>query len=211
MRLLLFSDVHTDLEACEQLVEASKSVDVVVGAGDFASAHEGLEETIRALGRIERPAVIVPGNNERHEAIREVAAACWPGALLLHGSGATVDGRSFYGLGCGVPPIGKDWSFDLEEDEAAGLLAAMPSGAVLVTHSPPRGHADEGRGSTAVLEAIRAKRPPLVVCGHVHERWREVSWEGTTAVVNAGPAGVVAELDGSGVHINGIDESSESD
>jgi Icc-related predicted phosphoesterase len=69
---------------------------------------------------------------------------------------------------------------------------------VLVTHSPPFGHADEagGRhlGSRAVLDAIRRTRPRLVVCGHIHGHWTEQSHEGETRVINAGPKGVRVEL-----------------
>ena len=52
--------------------------DVVIGAGDFASIHEGLEETIDALAAIEAPTVLVPGNNETEDALRE-ATADWAG------------------------------------------------------------------------------------------------------------------------------------
>ena len=62
----------------------SAEADVVIGAGDFASVHEGLEETIDALAAIETPTVLVPGNNETEDALRE-AAAGWSAATVLHG------------------------------------------------------------------------------------------------------------------------------
>ncbi len=37
---------------------------MVVGAGDFATMHEGLESTIEVLSAIAVPAVLVPGNAE---------------------------------------------------------------------------------------------------------------------------------------------------
>ena len=49
MRILAFSDLHRDLGQAATLVEMSADADVVIGAGDFASVHEGLEETIEAL------------------------------------------------------------------------------------------------------------------------------------------------------------------
>ena len=49
MRVLAFSDLHRDLEAAGALVARSGDFDVVIGAGDFASMHDGLEETIAAL------------------------------------------------------------------------------------------------------------------------------------------------------------------
>jgi len=199
MRLLIFSDVHRDLAACSRLVELARDVDAVVGAGDFASQHRGLEQTIRALGGIEAPTVVVPGNNERPDALRE-ACAGWPAARVLHGEGVEIGGVPFWGLGAGVPvtPFG-DWSYDLKEDEARALLAECPAGAVLASHSPPRGLCDttsagEHAGSEAVLEAIRQKRPRLVVCGHIHDSWEAESREGETVVINAGPRGRLVDV-----------------
>jgi predicted phosphodiesterase len=70
VRLLAFSDLHRDLRQAGAIVERSHEVDVVVGVGDFASLHSGLDETIGALCVIDKPTVLVPGNNETDEALR---------------------------------------------------------------------------------------------------------------------------------------------
>src|SRR6185295_9720129 len=100
----------------------SAEADVVIGAGDFASVHEGLEQTIGALAAIETPTVLVPGNNETEDALREAASA-WSAAAVLHGGGTTIEGVEFYGLGAGVPVTPWDWSFDLDDDVAAEMLS----------------------------------------------------------------------------------------
>jgi Icc-related predicted phosphoesterase len=198
MRLLAFSDLHVDLEQAERLAEASADADVILGVGDFASIHSGLQETIAALRPIAKPIVLVPGNNETEDALRE-ACQGWANATVLHGSGAEIDGVPFFGLGAGVPVTPWDWSFDLTEDEAARMLAGCPEGCVLAVHSPPKGHVDtssggEHLGSVAVLEAIEAKRPRLALCGHIHEAWGERSTVGPTEIINLGPAGTSLEL-----------------
>ena len=168
--------------------------DVVIGAGDFASIHRGLEELIDMLVVIETPTVVVPGNNETDDALR---AACrgWAAATVLHGEGAPIGGVDFYGLGGGVPTTPWPWSFDLTEDEAAKALEGCPEGGVLVSHSPPKGVLDgPGLGSKAVLQAIEAKRPQLVVCGHIHECAGKEAAVGDTKVLNAGPAGTFIEV-----------------
>jgi Icc-related predicted phosphoesterase len=194
VKLLAFSDLHRDLGQAATLVEMSAGADVVIGAGDFASVHEGLEETIAALAAIEKPAVLVPGNNETAEALREVAAEAWPAATVLHGEGVTIEGVEFFGLGAGVPVTPWDWSFDLDEETAAEMLAPCPRGAVLVLHSPPQGHCDSNGagthfGSEALLRAIEEKGPRLAVCGHIHESWGCESSIGETPVHNLGPSG----------------------
>jgi Icc-related predicted phosphoesterase len=198
VKLLAFSDLHRDLTQAAQLVEMSGEADVVIGAGDFASVHEGLEETISALAAIETPTVLVPGNNETADALR-AASSVWPAATVLHGEAATIAGVEFFGLGAGVPTTPWEWSFDLSDEEAAALVAGCPREAVLVLHSPPRGHCDSGGdgthfGSPALLRAIEEKRPRLAVCGHIHESWGCESQVGPTPVRNLGPRGTWLEV-----------------
>ena len=198
MRLLAFSDLHRDLSRAASLVGRSTEADVVIGAGDFASVHEGLDEAIGALAAIDTPTVLVPGNNETADALRE-AASVWPAATVLHGEHAEVEGREFFGLGAGIPITPWDWSFDLSDDEAAAALEDCPEGAVMVLHSPPHGHCDvsgagDHLGSAALATGIERLRPPLAVCGHIHESWGARSRIGDTEIANLGPDGAFFEV-----------------
>ncbi|MFO8233546.1 MAG: metallophosphoesterase family protein [Longimonas sp.] len=198
-RLLCFSDVHSNHRAARALVQRAPDVDVVVGAGDFCDMRRGLDRTIGILSDIDTPTVLVPGNAESAE---ELEAACtdWEASHVLHGSGATVGGVSFYGIGGGIPvtPFGA-WSWDVTEGQAATLLADCPDDAVLIAHSPPNGTVDRdsgGRslGSTSIRDAIQRTAPRLVVCGHIHNSWGQTGTIGSTTVLNAGPDGVVREV-----------------
>ncbi len=198
MRLLAFSDLHRDLAQAEKLVEMSAEADVVIGAGDFASVHEGLEETVDALAGIEAPTVLVPGNNETDEALRE-ATSGWRSATVLHGGGVTIGGVEFFGLGAGIPVTPWEWSFDLDDEKAAVMLALCPDDAVLVLHSPPLGHCDsngtgQSFGSPILLRTIEERRPRLAVCGHIHESWGCQSTIGDTPLHNLGPKGTWLEV-----------------
>ena len=202
MKLLLFSDLHTDTSAATRIVGLAEGADVVIGAGDFANARHGISTCVEILSRIRVPTVLVPGNNESYE---ELDAACvtWRNATVLHGTGIEIDGVPFFGIGGGIPitPFGA-WSYDFSEADAAHLLRGCPVGAVLVSHSPPKGAVDlssSGRnlGSTAVRDAVIRVRPQLVVCGHIHGSAGQQVMLGSTPVVNAGPSGVEWTLDGS--------------
>ena len=198
MRILAFSDLHTDLGQARRLAERSAEADVVLGVGDFASVHSGLAETIEALRAIEAPAVLVPGNNETEDALRE-ACSDWEQAVVLHGEVTEIEGIPFFGLGAGIPVTPWEWSFDLTEEAAAELLEECPEGCVLAVHSPPQGHVDvsgAGRhlGSEAVLRAIQRRRPRLALCGHIHESWGRQSRIGPTPVINLGPEGTMLEV-----------------
>jgi Icc-related predicted phosphoesterase len=195
--VLAFSDVHCDLAAVESLVERSADADLVAGAGDFASVHEGLEETVAPLAAVEKPLVLVPGNNETEDALRAAGPA---NAEVLHGETAENDGNTIFGIGAGIPTTPWDWSFDLSEEEAAARLEDCPEDLdLLILHSPPYGHCDvsgsgDHLGSRAILEAIEAKQPKVAVCGHIHESWGRESEIGETRVINLGPKGTFIDL-----------------
>ena len=199
MKLLLFSDLHANEAAAQQLVTLARSADIVIGAGDFGNLRRGIDTAIGMLKAIDKPAVLVPGNAE---STAELEAACrtWPTAQVLHGSGIEIEGIHFFGIGGGIPvtPFGS-WSYDFSEDEARRLLADCPAGGVLVTHSPPKGVVDLSSrgvnlGSIAIREVIEQQQPQLVVCGHIHESAGQQAQIGNSVVINAGTAGIMWEM-----------------
>ncbi len=200
MKLLLFSDLHINKRLASELVEKSKDVDVIIGAGDFATVHRGLPEMVGILKEIDKPSIVVPGNGETFEELK-TGFKEWKSCVVLHGNGVNVQGLEFYGIGGGIPvtPFGS-WSYDFTENEAKDLLKNCPENAVLVSHSPPKGILDQSSsgqslGSTTVREWIDKKRPKLVVCGHIHESAGNQKRVGQTLVVNAGPHGMIVEID----------------
>lgn len=198
MRILAFSDLHRDLDQAANLVEKAEDCEVVVAAGDFANQHEGLGETIAALTPIAVPTLLVPGNNETESDLRQ-AVSNWSEATVLHGESAEVNGVTFFGLGGGIPTTPWDWSYDLDEEEAAEKAEMCPDDAVLILHSPPKDSCDESSGgqhlgSTALRDLIQQKDPILAVCGHIHEAWGARDEIGETPVANLGPEGVFFEV-----------------
>jgi len=178
------------------MVDLAEDVDVVIGAGDFANARKGISASIEILRAILIPTVLVPGNNESYDELVE-ACADWQNAKVLHGTGVEINGVSFFGIGGGIPvtPFGA-WSYDFSEADAERLLANCPSGAVLISHSPPKGVLDaasSGRslGSTAVRDAVIRLKPRLVVCGHIHGSAGQQALIGNTPIINAGPGGIL--------------------
>ncbi len=197
MKILAFSDVHHSRTRAEALVAASRNVDLVIGAGDFCNARQSLPEAMNLLGGISKPMIVVPGNAESAD---ELAEAAHEGTTVLHGTGCEMGGVRFFGLGYGVPttPFG-DWSCDLTEDEAAAQFVNCAACDILITHSPPKGIADQTSGgmsvgSTTIRDAIQRLKPGHALCGHIHDAWGETGQIGPTQIRNLGPSGLIFEI-----------------
>lgn len=189
MKILAFSDLHLDRLSADLILDQAPAADVVIGAGDFAQLHDGLDGIMALLEPIADKAIYVPGNNETDAALRAATSA-----TVLHGQSVVRNGRTIAGIGAAVPPlVGNTWgSFDLEEAEAAALLDRVPAADILISHAPPKGVADAHAtlgsiGSAAVRSAVERLIPILVFCGHIHDCWGVEGTLGAARVVNLGP------------------------
>jgi uncharacterized protein len=199
MKLLLFSDLHADKTAAQAIVQRAQFVDVLIGAGDFANARHNIHDCIDILRAVNRPTILVAGNNESTDELR---AACqgWSSAHILQGTAVTIQNLTFFGIGGGIPmtPFGA-WSYDFTEEQARDLLSDCPNDCVLISHSPPKGAVDmssrgQSLGSTAVRETVERVQPHLVVCGHIHASAGQQTLIGATPIVNAGSRGIEWEI-----------------
>lgn len=194
MRLLAFSDLHLDTAAADALIQTGAAADLILGVGDFASMHKGLEGIMAHLAPLAEKAIYVPGNNETETALRAATDA-----TVLHGEAVT-RGLSIVGLGGAVPPLPPQvpWpSFDLTEDTAAEMLAPL-RGDLLLSHAPAKGVVDEIKGgtslgSTAVRDWVAEHQPRLMLCGHIHDSWGQEGQIGETRVLNLGPKGAMID------------------
>lgn len=187
-RILAFSDLHMARRRARAIVEAAREADLVIGAGDFCNTRKGLGEVMEMLWTIADKAVYVPGNAESADELRAATEA-----VVLHGEAAEVQGMKLFGIGYAIPatPFG-DWSCDLTEEHATAMLDRMEEADILISHSPPRGVADQsGRGvslgSVAVRAAIERVQPRYCFCGHIHDSWGQTGRIGATDVRNLGP------------------------
>ncbi|MFQ1699435.1 metallophosphoesterase [Loktanella agnita] len=190
MKILAFSDLHLARARAAAIVAASAEADLVIGAGDFCNMRQGLDQAMALLDGIKCPFVAVPGNAESADELR---AAAGPDITVLHGQTAHVDGLDIFGIGGGIPvtPFG-DWSFDLTEQQAEAMLKHCDHADIIVSHSPPKGIADQTSaghsvGSTALRDAIVRIGPKYVFCGHIHDSWGQTGTIGRSQVHNLGP------------------------
>ncbi|MEL7117450.1 MAG: metallophosphoesterase family protein [Pseudomonadota bacterium] len=190
MKILAFSDLHHNRAKAEALVAASRDADLVIGAGDFCNHRQGLPEAMNLLAGIEAPLVVVPGNAESADELRDAAHK---GTTVLHGDDTEIDGVTFFGMGYAVPETPfKDWSCDLSESEADAMLSRCEGADIMVLHSPPKNHGDRTStglilGSIAIATAIERIQPTYAVFGHIHDSWGYRGKIGRTQLMNLGP------------------------
>ncbi|MGL1922227.1 MAG: metallophosphoesterase family protein [Hyphomicrobiales bacterium] len=193
MKILAFSDAHSNESFLQQIVEQAEFADVVVGAGDFAVKGGSAAHMLKKLADISVPVMIVSGNHDNLFELMRLSENI-ENINLLHGNGLNIDGVEFYGLGCEVPQRNtENWNEWLSEPAATKMLIDSPKKCVLITHSPAMGHCDlqiygANEGSDAVLACIENKQPVLHLCGHIHNAWGVSSKIGNTPTHNLGPS-----------------------
>lgn len=197
MRLLFFSDIHSDLKALERLVNVE--ADYYFAAGDLVSWAHGLDKVGEVLKRRAARTYVLPGN---HESAAGIAAFCERfGFTNFHGKHVLAGESCVAGLGYSTPtPFNTPGEYTEEQMAAQlGKLAALHP-QVLVCHSPPKNslldRAGEGLhfGSASVRAFIETYQPGYFFCGHIHEAEGVEERIGATRCVNAGKRGYLLEL-----------------
>lgn len=197
MRLLVFSDIHGDLAALENLL--STDADAYIAAGDLSSWGRGLDRCGELLKARGDRVYVMPGN---HESEGQIAALCRRYGLHdFHERTERFGAWNVAGLGYSNPtPFNTPGEYT--ERQLAERLEAFANldSLALICHCPPFGTTlDRIRpgvhgGSTAVRDFLAAHQPAHFVCGHIHEAAGAVEQIGKTVAANAGKRGYLLEL-----------------
>jgi Icc-related predicted phosphoesterase len=195
--VLIFSDIHNDTRALEQLM--SKDADAYICAGDLVSWARGLEKLAPLLAPKAERVYVLPGN---HESERDIAEFCARhGFMNFHEAKVEVSGVRFAGLGYSTPtPF--DTPGEWSETEMASRLEQFAEWKpqVLVCHAPPNDTALDRikpglhGGSRAVREFIEKYQPGHFFCGHIHEAEGVAIQMGKTRAMNVGKKGFLLEI-----------------
>jgi len=197
MKLLIFSDIHTDKTALERLMEIE--ADYYFCAGDLANFGRGLDQLGPVLAKRAERMYVIPGN---HESEDDIVRFCDRfGFHNFHGQTTVIDGYTVAGLGYSNPtPFNTPGEYS--EAELAERLAKFQGlePLVLICHCPPKAtrldRAREGQhfGSTSVREFIDRNQPNYFYCGHIHEAAGAEDTIGKTRGWNVGKRGQILEL-----------------
>ncbi len=198
MKVLVFSDIHSDARALERLMDIE--ADYYFCAGDLVNWGRELNAMGEILRRRAERVYVIPGN---HESAAQIAALCGQFGLNdFHGGHLEAGGFHFTGLGYSNPtPF--DTPGEYSEEELEEKLHAFDGlkPRVAICHAPPFGtmldrirnlkHA----GSRAVRAFLQREQPRYFFCGHIHEAAGAQEMLGETAAMNVGKKGYLLDFD----------------
>lgn len=196
-RLLIFSDIHNDARALENLTAIE--ADYYFCAGDLVSWRRGLDQMAAILQPRADRVYVLPGN---HESEQDIAEFCRRhGFHNFHQTTLEIAGTHIAGLGYSSPtPF--DTPGEYTEEEMSAHLQEFSSlhPLMLICHAPPlntrldRIHEGLHAGSRAVREFIDEHHPEYFFCGHIHEAEGAIEQLGQTRAQNVGKRGYLLDL-----------------
>jgi len=198
VKLLIFSDIHTDWKTLERLL--ATEADYYIAAGDQVSWERGLDQCGQILKTRGDKVWVLPGN---HEKASQIAAMCEKFGLNdFHERSFEVGRWQVAGLGySSITPFDTPGEYTEEQIEAKLAKFAGLKPLVLVCHAPPHDTAlDQIRpglhaGSSAVREFIEKHQPEYFFCGHIHEAEGAQITMGKTRARNVGKKAYLLELE----------------
>jgi len=198
VKLLIFSDIHSDARALERLMAIE--ADYYFCAGDLVNFSRRLDAMGEILKTRGDRVYVIPGNHESTEQITDLCRRF--GLNDFHGGRMGIDGFEVVGLGYSNPtPF--DTPGEYTEEELALRLHAFDGlkPMIAICHVPPHGtmldritnlrHA----GSRSMREFLQREQPRFFFCGHIHEAAGAQEKLGETSAMNVGKRGYLLDLD----------------
>jgi Icc-related predicted phosphoesterase len=198
VKLLVFSDIHSDARALERLMGIE--ADYYVCAGDLVNWGRHMDAMGEILKRRAGRVFVIPGNHESDLQTEEFCAKF--GLEDLHGKSVAVGDFHLAALGYSNPtPFETPGEYPEEEIERKLHAFDGLKPMIAVCHAPPFGtvldritnlrHA----GSKAIREFLKREQPRYFFCGHIHEAAGKSEKLGVTSAMNVGKKGYLLDLD----------------
>jgi uncharacterized protein len=191
MKILAFSDVHSDVQAMRRL--ARKSADVVVCAGDFTNFGDRTKQMLSLMDRMGKPVFLVHGNHEDPSAVEQACRAL-KNVHFIHKKAHLHGKYVFIGHG------GEGFALESKDFERFARKVRVEKGKkiIFVTHQPAHNTTLDfiwaHHGNKSYRRFIIRKKPALAVCGHLHETAGKTDHIRKTRIVNAGKKGMLLTL-----------------
>jgi Icc-related predicted phosphoesterase len=202
MKILIFSDIHGDLRALEDIV--AQPADLYIAAGDLATFRRGLDRCGEVLKPLGDSLWVLPGNHETHDDTRDFCQRF--GFIDFHRQVRSLPSAlgptQWAGLGySNITPFNTPGEYSEEEiADAVSAFDGIEPPIYLVVHFPPHNtKLDEfapGKhaGSPALRAWVERVQPAYLFCGHIHETAGLTDRLGSTQCRNVGKHGYALEI-----------------
>jgi len=198
VKLLVFSDIHSDARALERLM--SIEADYYFCAGDLVNFSRGLDAMGEILKKRGDRVYVIPGNHESSQQVTDLCARF--GLNDFHGGRIEIGGFHVIGLGYSNPtPFDTPGEYSEEELELRLHEFDGLKPMIAVCHVPPQGtmldritnlrHA----GSRSMRAFLQREKPRYFFCGHIHEAAGAQEKLGETSAMNVGKKGYLLDLE----------------
>lgn len=200
MKLLVFSDVHSEKRYIDPLVKLAKKEkpDFLICAGDLADWGQNIVGLAKEFDKLDIPMILIPGNHEENEEDLKKLIKETKNIIYLHSGSYEVNDIIFFGYGGGgfskIDPVFERIMNKFKKtvkDKKVIFVTHAPVFETKTDYIPGLGHV----GDKSILKAIKEIKPILVVCGHIHDSAGTVDRVGDTVIVNPGPVGKIIELE----------------
>ena len=198
MKVLIFVDLHGDMEELSRIKDKAKDKDIelIICAGDLTLFEKKLDLILFELNKIDKPILIIHGNHETENDVENICSL-FDHTIFLHKKTHEVGHHMFIGYGGG--------GFDIEDSEFRSHAKKIKKKikknhkVVLITHAPPHGTKvdylrKEHKGNKDIRLFIEDVQPVLVVCGHFHENAGTEDMIGRTRIINPGQRGKIVDV-----------------
>ena len=198
MKILTFTDVHTDKEVLKILDKKVSEADLLICPGDIGWLGHGAEEVIKHFETWNKPLLLIHGNHEFEDEIRQLTKNS-KNITFLHKKTKIIDNIMFVGYGGDwynqVSPEFDEWAFDVKEE----IKEKKPEKIVLIVHMPVYEtkldyiHSAH-RGNASYRRFVNEVGPNLVFMGHFHETFNMKDIIEKSLLINPGPEGEFYDL-----------------
>ncbi len=191
MRVLAFTDVHSEKEAEREILKKMEDVDIAICAGDLANFGKMDWEFIEEMDGFGIPIFFVHGTHEDEEIAKKIDD--YRNWHWVHNDIFEFNGLKISGYG--------DLEFRRGDRELLRLIDRLEGEerVLFVSHIPPFGTSldlliDRHVGNELLTILIYEIKPILYVCGHLHENFGMKEKILETLIINPGPYGEVIEI-----------------
>ena len=196
MKILAFVDMHGSFTKLKEVIRKSQKADILVCCGDISMFGQNLDRIFSQLSKTQKPILVIPGNHETEEQIRQV---CKKYKLIyLHNGSYILNNYVFFGYGGGgfsqkteaLEKVINKFKKTLKKDDKIILITHAPPYKTTLDFLPHLGHV----GSKSLRTFIEEIKPFLHICGHLHENDGSSDKINNSLILNPGSDGQIIDI-----------------